>query len=115
MMAVIIVEDPALGQSLTLDTRQTDMCVEAIKDATRRPFWDWLLNLFGLLRTVTSTGWPVEVTPDLVIRIDDGGHFETWHVSGRFVLQRPGEEEGHQFYFALLLVEWLEQAPVPTP
>jgi hypothetical protein len=114
-MATVTINARATGQTLTLDSRQTDMCMEAIRDATRQSFWEWLLSLLGLLRPVNSAG-PFYIAPDFTITVDDSGRTNTWEVQGRFVLNRPGSVEGFQFYFALLIAEWLDNAlPGPTP
>ncbi len=112
-MATITVEYPAIGQSITLDPLQTDLFMEEFRRTGRVSFWAWLSSLFA--RPAPRPSPSPHIAPELVVTVEDGGRRERYEVSGRYVLSKPGLREPRQFYFALLLFEWLDQASAPPP
>lgn len=106
-MATITVEFPAVAKRLTLDQAQTDMFMEEFRRVSRRSLWDRLVALFS--RGSPASAAP-PIAPELIVKLEEGGQVDTYEIGGRFVLSEPGGVEPRQFYFALLLFEWLEQA-----
>lgn len=112
-MAVVKVTDPGVGVTMTLDAQQTTMFIDELHRVTGPLSWSWLRELAH--RLLPWSAGPL-VAPDLVITVDDGADVAEYEVVGSYVLRERPDGAPHQFYFALLLFEWLEQqAAGPTP
>ena len=58
------------------------------------------------------------MAPDLIIGVEDGGSRREYEIVGNYVLRRRGSRVPYQFYFAVLLFEWMKLhvgaiAPMP--
>ena len=71
----------------------------------------WLRSMFGVFGRRPS----VLMAPDLLIEIEDGARRREYEIVGSYVLRRRGSRAPYQFYFALLLFEWMGQQTPPTP
>lgn len=71
----------------------------------------WLRYIF----TVFGRRPSVLMAPDLLIAIEEGARRREFEIVGSYVLRRRGRRMAYQFYFALLLFEWLGQQTPPAP
>jgi hypothetical protein len=58
----------------------------------------------------SGKGIALRASPDCVITVQDGGHKTVYHLYGRSVLLETRTQKTWQFYFGLLLLEWLAHA-----
>ncbi|MGH7559718.1 MAG: hypothetical protein ACRENB_01730 [Gemmatimonadales bacterium] len=52
-------------------------------------------------------GRPYRISPDCIIEVHDNGRVTRYELFGRFVLLHTRSRRTYQFYFGLLLLEWL--------
>ena len=93
---------PAVVQ---LDPSQTDLFLRELRRVTGFFSFSWIRWL--IFSVFFSSGQSPLVKPDCNITINRNGRTEEYELLGSFVLRRKGSRVHHQFYFGLLLLEWL--------
>jgi hypothetical protein len=113
MAVTVKIKDPGLKIGMTLDPQQTTLFLEELRRVTGFFSFSWLrgllMRMFGVARKMPL------MAPDLLIEVERGGFRREYEVVGSWILRHRSGYTPHQFYFAVLLVEWLKLHGNPTP
>ena len=93
-MTTVTVQDGQGTISKVLDADQTRLFLQEFTRVRR--FWAPDRDLNAL------------IAPDCTIEVDDNGRTRKYEIQSRAVLVDRGRKRKYQFYFGLLLLEWLQ-------
>ena len=105
MAITVTISETAGPATINLDLRQTELFMRELRRVTGFLSFSWIRWLLSLF--VQPRGLSPLIQPDCKVTVDRNGRTMEYELLGSYVLRRKGSRIQHQFYFGLLLLEWL--------
>ena len=105
MAVTVTVREEPPGRSIVLDSDQTRLFLNELDRVTGC----WLFNLIKpiISNLFSHPDRDPMIQADCVIDVDRNGHITQYELLSGVVLRKKGSRMQHQFYFGLLILQWL--------